>query len=145
MVSGSICNFGCWIICCLHNQMVSNACYYLFLVVDGCCCLSLLVVNSRQKQELQQGVNLELLSQFPTHFKQSCRNVNNQLVTFRYPITDFSFWIKSASSESSLFFMHSRQRVNFKVVSIIYFWIIPLLSQFEINYRPSNTLASLTP
>ena len=58
-----------------------NACYYLFLdVITACCCLSLLVVNSRQKQELQQGVNLELLSQFPTHFKQSTRNVNHHLV-----------------------------------------------------------------
>ena len=38
-------------------------------------------MNSRQKQELQQGVNLELLSQFPTHFKQ-LQNVNNQLISF---------------------------------------------------------------
>ena len=138
MVSGSICNFGCWIICCLHNQMVSNACYYLFLVVDGCCCLSLLVVNSRQKQELQQGVNLELLSQFPTHFKQSRRNVNNQLVTFRYPITAFSFfnhsdnplyahlWSNQKFQRQVYFVIHSRRRVNFEVVSMIFLWMIDM-------------------
>ena len=82
----SISQFGSnWVICRLHNHLVSTACYYLFLVVAACRCLWLLVVNSRQKQELQQGVNLELLSQFPTHFKQSHKNVNNQLLSFLWP------------------------------------------------------------
>ena len=139
----------------LNNLLLaqSNGVKCMLLPVSGCCWMLLLVVNSRQKQELQQGVNLELLSQFPTHFKQSRRNVNNQLVSFRYPITAVSFlilhitrlfvhlWSNLQATESSTF-LSCILDVEYILMQSAqsFFWIIRLCNQFEVKHRLSKTL-----